>query len=54
MYSIYAVWGLALAYRRIDNDGGRACKSAFIKKTYFSHVNIMNVDELENATKKVL
>jgi len=23
VYSILAVWGLALAYRRLDNDGGR-------------------------------
>src|SRR3954454_25274500 len=23
IYSILAVWGLALAYRRLDNDGGR-------------------------------
>lgn len=27
VYSIYAVYGLALAYRRVDNDNGRACKS---------------------------
>ena len=26
VYSILAVWGLALAYRRLDDDQGRACK----------------------------
>ncbi|KAG5462798.1 MAG: glycosyl hydrolases family 15-domain-containing protein [Olpidium bornovanus] len=26
VYSIYAVFGLALAYRRLDDDQGRACK----------------------------
>ncbi len=25
VYSILAVWGLALAYRRLDDDMGRAC-----------------------------
>lgn len=26
VYSIMAVFGLALAYRRVDDDEGRACK----------------------------
>jgi hypothetical protein len=26
VYSIMAVFGLALAYRRVDDDQGRACK----------------------------
>lgn len=26
VYSIMAVYGLALAYRRVDDDQGRACK----------------------------
>lgn len=26
VYSIYAVYGLALAYQRIDDSTGRACK----------------------------
>lgn len=26
VYSIYAVFGLALAYRRVDDDSGRLCK----------------------------
>ncbi len=25
VYSILAVWGLGLAYRRLDDDEGRAC-----------------------------
>jgi len=28
VYSIMAVFGLALAYRRVDDDEGRACKCA--------------------------
>ena len=27
VYSIMAVFGLALAYRRVDDDAGRECKS---------------------------
>jgi hypothetical protein len=52
VYSIYAVWGLALAYRRIDNDGGRACMCDY---ELFVFLNLTSSkDELENATKKVV
>lgn len=30
VYSIMAVYGLALAYRRVDDDQGRACKCLFL------------------------
>lgn len=29
VYSIYAVFGLALAYRRVDDDSGRLCRLTF-------------------------
>lgn len=35
VYSIYAVYGLALAYQRLDEDNGRACKR-LVLFTYYN------------------
>ncbi|KAI9366910.1 glycosyl hydrolases family 15-domain-containing protein [Zopfochytrium polystomum] len=63
VYSILAVWGLALAYRRIDDDEGRTCK-CWLDRVFFltdlqtptrtTLLSVRSTDELENATIKCM
>ena len=39
VYSILAVWGLALAYRRLDDDMGRACTFRVFFLNSFSSIS---------------
>ncbi len=56
MYSIYCVFGLALAYRRVDDTTGRACKLLFFKKKAMMRVLILCLllVELEHAVIKLM